>query len=163
MRIEFGDERLPQRFWDKVQVAESGCWEWTASGTTKGYGQFYWDGRVRLAHRVAYETLVGEIQIDLESDHLCRNRGCVNPLHLEPVTRQENTIRGMSSTHARGAEFCRKGLHRLTPDNVYEYASGQRYCRACHDESNRIYRETHRRQINQRDRERYWLAKENRV
>jgi hypothetical protein len=89
----FGDQRLPERFWTKVQVGPGGCWLWTARLTEKGYGDFYLGpGHTRRAHRVAYLTLVGPVEGPL--DHLCRVRRCVNPAHVEPVSSPENTRRG---------------------------------------------------------------------
>lgn len=87
------------RLWPKVRKAD-GCWEWLATRTSNGYGQF-WAGRYSAtgqplldsAHRVVYEALVGPIPAGLELDHLCRNAGCVNPAHLEPVTHAENVRR----------------------------------------------------------------------
>lgn len=84
-----------RRFWAKVEVDESGCWLWTAS-TNHGYGHFWVSpdvGKV-YAHRYAYELLVGPIPDGLEIDHLCKVRNCVNPEHLEPVTKEENWRRG---------------------------------------------------------------------
>jgi len=95
----FGDDRLPPRFWAKIRVLEDGCWEWMGSRIKGGYGHFgvgsRTDGsrKLVLAHRLCYETLIGPIPDGLESDHLCRNRACVNPTHIEPVTRSENLRR----------------------------------------------------------------------
>src|SRR3990167_6684789 len=100
----FGDERLPPRFWAKVRIGSiptfqpqlGPCWEWTAGRVPDGYGQFgvgsRTDGSARSgpAPRIASETLIGPISEGLESDHLCRNRACVNPSHIEPVTRTMN-------------------------------------------------------------------------
>lgn len=87
-----------ERFWSKVRVADSGCWEWTGSrncADSRGYGQFRpaGSGRLVLAHRWAYEKCIGLIPSGLELDHVCRNRICVNPLHLEAVTRRTNLLR----------------------------------------------------------------------
>ena len=85
------------RFWAKV-FAEDGaaCWRWLAAVNTSGYGHFRTSAhRTRLAHRMAYEMCVGPIPEGLTLDHLCRNRLCVNPAHLEPVTVRENLRRGL--------------------------------------------------------------------
>lgn len=84
----FGDPRLPKRFWSKVTPGPN-CWLWTACSDRNGYGMFHLDGRMRLAHRVAYAALAGPIG-DLDIDHKCRMRGCVNPAHLQAVTTKEN-------------------------------------------------------------------------
>lgn len=91
--IEAGDTRLPERFWRRVQEQEGGCWLWVGT-VDRGYGLLSVDGKTVRAHRYSYETLVGPIPDGLQIDHLCRNRGCVNPAHLEPVTQVENIRRG---------------------------------------------------------------------
>ena len=103
----FGDIRLPARFWAKVRVGSipahrpdlGSCWEWTACRNVSGYGNFrigsHRDDSARtiLAHRWAYETLIGPIPAGLEPDHLCRNPACVYPAHIEPVTHSVNLFR----------------------------------------------------------------------
>ncbi|WP_420886671.1 HNH endonuclease signature motif containing protein [Brachybacterium muris] len=128
-----GDERLPVRFWEKVSLIESGCWEWTASLTAGGYGQYYpRKDQPRRAHRVAYEALVGAVPSGLQLDHLCRNRACCNPSHVEPVTSRENTMRGenFAAKHA-AATHCPHG-HPYSGDNLRIRPCGRRACRACH-------------------------------
>lgn len=90
---QFGDSRLPPRFWSKVRIEDDGCWVWTAN-LNNGYGNFSFGGKTRKAYRFAYEALAGQVESGLSLDHLCRNRGCVNPNHLEPVTQRENVYRG---------------------------------------------------------------------
>ena len=148
MMIEFGDERLPERFWNKVQVAESGCWEWMAFMDHNGYGKYRVDGATRFAHRIAYLQLHGPVPEGLELDHLCRNRACVRVSHLEAVTHRENALRGSATTHGRGAEYCRPGRHRLDSAGVYTLPNGQRQCRECKKQSMRIWQLANRDRIN---------------
>lgn len=99
-RKRYGTKRLSQaeRFWSKVdRRGAEDCWEWLASRQPNGYGQFSPGGRaggMTTAHRVAYELTFGPIPEGLSIDHLCRNRGCVNPAHLEAVSQRENVQRG---------------------------------------------------------------------
>lgn len=126
------------RFWSKVDKTGD-CWLWTAATFPSGYGQFAvgppW--RRVMAHRWAYEDRFGVIPDGLQIDHLCRNRPCCNPDHLEAVTQHENIMRGESpsAVHARMTE-CKQG-HPLTPDNVYITSVGNRRCRICTLATNR--------------------------
>ena len=90
VQIIHGDDEA--RFWSYVEKTD-GCWEWTGAKDGDGYGHLTIAGRVVGAHRFAYELLVGPIPEGLEIDHLCRNRACVKPADLEPVTRAENLRR----------------------------------------------------------------------
>ena len=87
---------LPVRFWASVWVpfAPDACWTWLGA-LSNGYGRATVDGRQRPAHRVAYERLVGPVPEGRELDHRCRQRSCVNPLHLRPVTSRTNTLLGV--------------------------------------------------------------------
>src|SRR5262245_23865205 len=88
---------------DKVSMGyQDACWSVEGSGNGKGYRQVQWDGRLRYAHRVTYEILRGPIPAGLTLDHLCRNRGCCNPWHTEPVPNRVNVLRGQGHT-ARNA------------------------------------------------------------
>lgn len=94
---------IEARFWAKVDKTET-CWLWTAAIRRRsGYGVFSHQARTMLAHRFAYELLVGPIPDGLVIDHLCRVRHCVNPDHLEPVTQRENLRRGMRWPSSRSA------------------------------------------------------------
>lgn len=123
-------------FWAKVQLGD-GCWEWKGSRYPGGYGRVRMAlpdrGSFTMAHRVAYALKVGRIPDGLVLDHLCRNKGCVNPSHLEPVTFRENLMRGTSPPANNLVKtHCKRG-HEFTEENTYRpknYPSG-RQCRAC--------------------------------
>jgi hypothetical protein len=125
------------RFWANVSKgAEGECWLWTGSkaGGT-GYGQIYADGRAQLAHRFAYELLVGSIPGGLVIDHVkergCTSRACVNPAHMEPVTHRENILRGNGySARAARVTHCPQG-HPYDADNTAT-VRGWRRCKTCH-------------------------------
>jgi len=112
------------------------CWEWNGRFLPDGYGMFSLGERDVLAHRFAYELYRDAIPEGLQLDHLCRNRWCVNPHHLEPVTSRENTMRGMSFSAVNARKtHCPQG-HPYDETNTIHYA-GRRYCRACRDARNK--------------------------
>lgn len=130
---------MSSAFW--LQVNKSGpipvhepelghCWVWTGFCSPQGYGRFKFGGRLLSAHRFSYELEIGPIRDGLTIDHLCRNRGCVRPSHLEPVTRKVNTLRGETIVAAHAAKtHCPKG-HPYDEVNTRLY-EGRRYCKQC--------------------------------
>lgn len=119
-----------ERFWAKVTKTD-GCWLWTGALNRSGYGYVRRRPNQFLAHRYAYELVIGPIPDGMTLDHLCAVRNCVNPAHLEPVTLHENIIRsdGPAGRHARATE-CASG-HVFTPGNTRTDARGWRVCVSC--------------------------------
>lgn len=130
---------VEERFWAKID-AQGDCWEWAGYRNPDGYGRFNPSRRATVnAHRYAYELLVGPIPDGLVADHLCRNRGCVNPDHLELVTNRRNVLRGYGSSamYARQME-CVNG-HAYSLANTYFTDAGSRVCRECKKLNQRRY------------------------
>lgn len=127
-----------ERFWTSVDTSGD-CWLWTGAIARTGYGVFGIGGRTVLAHRYAFEDHVALIPENLEIDHLCRVRHCVNPQHLEPVTSAENARRGLNGVLHVRIEQCVNG-HDYTPANTYLAPDGARDCRACRRDRNRRYK-----------------------
>lgn len=132
------------RFWSKVDMTggPEACWPWTACKNNDGYGRFMLHGKARRAHRVGFALAKGEIPDGLVLDHLCRNRDCCNPAHLEPVTVAENNRRGEAGINTRmlflSMTSCQRG-HPWPESTSYSKARG-RYCRVCRTLHMRRYR-----------------------
>lgn len=123
---------------------ENGCLVWTGALDRDGYGVIQFAGKQCRAPRVAYALRFGPIAPALTVDHLCRNRSCVNPAHLEVVTRKENVLRSnaLGALNARKTQ-CKRG-HLLSPDNLYTPRNGQRDCRTCRNDRSKEYRAARR-------------------
>lgn len=132
------------RFWKKINKKDD-CWVWTAGQDGHGYGMFF-DSVKKVnvkAYRWSYENFIGLVPNNLQLDHLCRNRICVNPNHLEPVTQQENIKRGEAGKNLIEMQLskvlCPKN-HKYDKENTYIRPDGGRGCRKCRAEANKKQR-----------------------
>ena len=135
------ETQLSDSFLNRISCPKlSGCWYWTGGHDRTGYGICRQNGKNAYAHRVAYEILIGPIPEGLEIDHLCRQPSCVNPKHMEPVTRRENILRG-TGFPAQNAKrtHCPKG-HSYSGNNLFIDSQNRRYCRACRADRTRRWR-----------------------
>lgn len=119
------------------------CWEWLGTRNTArgGYGQVRMNKRLHAAHRFSYEITGRTIPDGFDLDHLCRNPPCVNPDHLQPVTRQVNLLRGETTTAANAAVTECPAGHAYDQENTYINKAGQRICRRCAYLRNKAARE----------------------
>jgi len=133
------ENAIPHHLACRFEVSGTGCWNWTQHRCRQGYGRIRVAGHMKQAHRIVYECAVGPVPDGLVLDHLCRNKGCVNPDHLEPVTFTENVLRGISfaAENARKTH-CANG-HALDAGNTY-ITKGRRQCRACNRAAVAAYR-----------------------
>lgn len=145
-----------EAFWNLVDIRD-GCWEWLGDHSPNGYPYTVREkqgenkGKRRGAHRVAYEYLKGSIPEGFDLDHLCRNRGCVNPDHLEPVTRRENLLRGKTiPAHNIKKTHCPRG-HSYEGVNLRIERTVSGVGRACRECKRRRNREAKRRQARARN------------
>ncbi|MBX9901445.1 MAG: HNH endonuclease [Burkholderiaceae bacterium] len=134
LRLQSANERL-----DSKLVPQGKCLIWTGLLGAKGYGRFRGpDNKKVFVHRFAYMRKHGSIPDGLVIDHLCRNRACCNPDHLEAVTNEENLRRGEVGSTNRQKTHCPQG-HEYTPENTYTCSKGKRQCIICKRLNNRIY------------------------
>lgn len=117
------------------------CWRWVGERNKNGYGWLKIGADRYMAHILSYEAHIGPVPEGKILDHLCHNRWCIQPKHLEPVTDRENTLRGSSSA-ARYAtrDRCDRG-HEFTPENTIKRADRGRRCRECLKEIRRRWKE----------------------
>lgn len=138
---------LTRRFYKYIVFKD--CWEWQGSIGSSGYGRISINSKQWLAHRYSYTLFIGDIPDDLVIDHLCRNKICVNPAHLEVVEHGENTRRGevglATGRKQRAKTHCPKG-HLYAGSNILKSSTGRR-CRACQNERSREYQRKKRSAI----------------
>lgn len=115
------------------KLVDRGCWIWFGSKKENGYAQITRDGKHMYVHRAMYEFFREPIPTGLVVDHLCMNRACVNPMHMELVDQKTNNYRGRGDTAKRAAQtHCKRG-HPLSGDNlgIIKDGNGLRYCKRC--------------------------------
>lgn len=158
-------EQAPERVIARIEARidkSTDCWTWTGPTVSGGYGRVTWSvapGKLiwRSTHRVMYRHLVGDIPEGLDLDHLCRNRACCNPEHLEPVTRQVNLLRGDTIPARRAAVTECPAGHPYEGENLMIDTLGRRGCRECVRAKNRAYYHANKERRAQYNRE--WRAR----
>lgn len=139
-----GVEGVGDRFWGKVNKTDD-CWLWTGCLADTGYGRLTYNTEQWYAHRLSYVLHKGEISEGLVLDHLCRNRACVNPDHLQAVPQSINVLRGLNKAGFEqiNRTHCPKG-HAYDLANTYYDKRNWRQCRACNRARSRRYAEEKR-------------------
>lgn len=130
---------IEERLLSKIQIDNKDCWVWTGSVFKQKYStysQIRIKNKCRKAHQVSYEVFIGPIPQGRELDHLCKNKLCINPAHLEPVTHFENMERGYWTTK----DECIHG-HSYGGGNTYLNTRGHRECRTCRKERSQKFYE----------------------
>jgi hypothetical protein len=131
----FFTPNIVQRFEGKLVPGPGDCWTWQGNRDRDGYGRFKVRGTEWRAHRWSYTYHVSDIPDGLQLDHLCRNRSCVNPHHLDPVTNKVNILRGETVTGALAAAMSCPNGHEYTEENTIRLfrATEQRWSRRCRE------------------------------
>jgi len=127
-----------EKILSRIEKIPDSCWIWTGGVHPCGYGTVGYLGRNHYVHRLVYEQLVWPVGEGLELDHLCRNKVCCNPLHLEEVTHAENCRRGNAGLYMRVKTHCVRG-HSFNEGNT-RWHQGFRRCRKCAIIATRHYR-----------------------
>ena len=134
-----GPKRPALERWREGYAIVGDCWVWQRAKDSKGYGRFKREeGRNTSAHRIGYDLAKGPVPPRLVIDHLCRNRACCNPDHLEAVTNAVNTRRGLKSALRTPPTHCRNG-HLYTSQTERFDRLGRRSCRECARANDRRY------------------------
>lgn len=140
------------RFFKKISIdSKNGCWNWMGSHDSGGYGHVVYNGKLESSHRVFYAWFKGSIPRNkgkniFQLDHLCKNRKCVNPYHLELVSFKENILRGESPSAIHSKQIYCKNGHLLPKEFNYVRKNGkrERICQICKKEYHRKYMRKYR-------------------
>ena len=130
------NEKHIARFIQKIKISKNGCWEWTGGLSNQGYGFFYISNQTKgryktvLAHRYSYEIFIGKIPNRRWIHHLCQNKCCVNPYHLEPQFPKEHLENHDTLIHNELKTHCPQG-HPYSKENTWYDKNGYRFCKIC--------------------------------
>lgn len=153
-----GNPTILERLLSEGALRPSECWEYTGARHPDGYGFVKYQGRMWYAHRAAYTLIVGPIPEGKELDHLCRNRACCNPAHLEAVPQCVNWERSQAPSRLRALSSACKYGHEYTVENTRygKHRGGkiQRVCRECE----RIKAQTPKMKAYMKEYHRQWYA-----
>ena len=125
----------PPLFFNKIIVLDSGCWEWQGNLSVKGYGRIGLRGKLYKAHRICYELFYGKIPKGNDIHHICKNKRCCNPRHLENMTHSDHSI---TDNHYSNQSQCKHG-HEYNEKNTIIYRGG-RVCLICSKKNNDYWR-----------------------
>jgi len=160
VKYEISPEDL-KRFYSKIKFnEETWCWDWVGTTLQRGYGHFKLKRKIWRSHRLSYLIHKGDLIEGLTLNHLCRNRKCCNPDHLEQITSKENILCGESfSAVNKRKTHCKRG-HEFTEENTINLSRNRRECRKCrklHDH-NKYYKDLEKSREKSRLNKRKWLS-----